>query len=224
MTRETELYSPIKAFLEAQGYEVKSEIGAADVVAMRGDEGPVIVEMKTRFSLSLFHQGVARLAVADHVYLAVPRSTGRGFQKALKENVALARRLGLGLLSVRLRDGFVEAHCDPGPYAPRPSKPKRARLLREFSRRVGDPNVGGATRVGLVTAYRQDAIRCATYLAKHGPSRGAAVKAATGVEAATRMMRDDHYDWFERIATGRYALSPKGLAEITAYPELAPVA
>jgi hypothetical protein len=132
--------------------------------------------------------------------------------------------LGLGLLSVRLRDGFVEAHCDPGPYAPRPSKPKRARLLREFSRRVGDPNVGGATRVGLVTAYRQDAIRCATYLAKHGPSRGAAVKAATGVEAATRMMRDDHYDWFERIATGRYALSPKGLAEITAYPELAPVA
>ncbi len=66
-------------------------------------------------------------------------------------------------------------------------------------------------------------MRCGRYLAKRGPSRGAAVKAATGVEAATRMMRDDHYGWFGRIAKGRYALTPKGLAEITAYPELAPV-
>ena len=37
-----------------------------------------------------------------------------------------------GNISVRLTDGFVEIHCDPAPYAPRKSKPRKARLLREF--------------------------------------------------------------------------------------------
>lgn len=210
MVKETELYPPVKAYLEGQGYEVKAEVGAADLVAVRADEDPVIVELKTRFSLALFHQGVERLALADFVYLAVPRGQGRGFGKALKANTALCRRLGLGLLTVRLRDGFVEAHCDPGPYAPRISKPKRQRLLREFSRRVGDPNTGGATRVALVTAYRQDALRCAAHLATHGPARGRDVRDATGVERATEIMRADHYGWFERVQTGVYALTPKG--------------
>jgi hypothetical protein len=216
MVKETELYPPVKAYLEGQGYEVKAEVAGADVVAQRGSEGVVIVELKTRFSLALFHQGVARLAVSDVVYLAVPGQTGRMFQKALAENVKLARRLGLGLLTVRLKDGFVEVHCDPGPYAPRISKPRKARLLREFARRVGDPNTGG-TRGGIVTAYRQDALSCAAYLAREGPSKGAVVKAATGVERATTIMRDDHYGWFERVETGVYALTPKGAEGLTAY-------
>ena len=217
MVKETDLYPPVKSYLEAQGYEVKAEIGAADIVALRPGEEPVIVELKTRFSLALFHQGVERLALADIVYLAVPRGRGRAFQKALKANVKLARRLGLGLLTVRLSDGFVEVHCDPGPSSPRISKPKRQRLLREFARRAGDPNSGGATRVGLVTAYRQDALRCAAHLARCGPSTGRAVKAATGVEKATEMMRADHYGWFERVATGVYALTPKGAEGLETY-------
>lgn len=217
MVKETDLYPPIKAFLEGQGYTVKAEVGAADLVALRGDDDPLIVELKTRFSLTLFHQGVDRLALADLVYLAVPRGSGRGFQKALTANSALCRRLGLGLLTVRLRDGFVEPHCDPGPYAPRISKPKRQRLLREFSRRVGDPNTGGAARVGRVTAYRQDALRCAAHLAAKGPCRGRDVKDATGVERATEIMRADHYGWFERVGVGVYALTPKGQAGLAAY-------
>ncbi|WP_071672849.1 DUF2161 domain-containing phosphodiesterase [Nioella nitratireducens] len=217
MVKETELYGPVKAYLEGQGYEVKAEVGAADLVAVRENEEPVIVELKTRFSLALFHQAVARQGLTDLVYVAVPRGTGRGFLKALKENTALCRRLGLGLITVRLRDGFVEAHCDPGPYAPRISKPKRQRLLREFSRRVGDPNTGGATRVALVTAYRQDALRCAAHLAEHGPSRGRDVKAATGVDRATTLMRDDHYGWFDKVEKGIYALTPKGAEGLALY-------
>lgn len=34
--RETDLYGPVKSFLEGQGYVVKSEVGVADVVALRG--------------------------------------------------------------------------------------------------------------------------------------------------------------------------------------------
>ena len=82
--RESELYPPVKAFLEGQGYEVKAEVGAADVVACRApDEDPVIVEVKTGFSLTLFHQGIARQSLSDAVYLAVPLGSGQRSQVRL---------------------------------------------------------------------------------------------------------------------------------------------
>ncbi|MFG6516017.1 DUF2161 domain-containing phosphodiesterase [Sulfitobacter sp. 1A13496] len=208
--RETDLYPPIKAFLEDQGYVVKAEVGAADVVAVRGAEPPVVIELKLGFSLALFHQCLARLKVADDVYLAVARQPGKRFAKAVKDNVTLARRLGLGLITVRLSDGLVEVHCDPGPYAPRKNAKRAALLLREFARRQGDPNDGGQTRAGLVTAYRQDALKLAVYLFEAGASKGADVARATGISAATRMMRDDHYGWFEKVDKGIYGLTPKG--------------
>ena len=215
--KETDLYLPVKTFLQGQGYEVKGEVGAVDVMGLRGGDDPVIVELKTGFSLSLFHQGVERQAVSDDVYICVPRGKGRAFQAALKRNLALCRRLRLGLLTVRLRDGLVEAHCDPVPYRTTKSKARRGRLLREFQRRVGDPNSGGQTRVGLVTAYRQDAILCASYLADNGPCKGAVVAGATGVAVATRIMAADHYGWFERVSTGVYQVTPKGRDDVKLY-------
>ena len=208
--RETELYPPIKSFLEGQGYEVKAEVGPADVMACRDGDDPVIVELKTGFSLAHVHQGVARQSVSDAVYLAVPRKTGRPFQSQLKSMKTLCRRLGLGLITVRLKDDLVEVHCDPGPYRPRENKRRKGHLLREFARRTGDPNTGGATRQGLVTAYRQDALRCAAFLSEHGPSRGAEVARQTGVTQATRMMADNHYGWFERVERGVYGLGETG--------------
>ncbi|MEN8981325.1 MAG: hypothetical protein ABF255_04070, partial [Planktotalea arctica] len=108
--RESDLYAPVKSFLEAQGYEVKGEVGKLDVMAMRGDEPPVIIELKTGFTLSLFHQGVERLSICDRVYICVPRPKGKAGLKSIKNNKALCRRLGLGLLTVRTCDNFVEAH------------------------------------------------------------------------------------------------------------------
>jgi len=203
--------------MTAQGYDVKAEIGAVDVMAVRGDEDPIIVELKTGFTLSLFQQAVDRQKITNDVYLCVPRTSGGAFSKALKANIPLCRRLGVGLLSVRLRDGFVEAHCDPAAYRPTKNAKRKGRLLREFQRRVGDPNRGGQTRVGLVTAYRQDAISCAQYLLENGATKGAAVAKATGVVTATRTMAADHYGWFERVATGVYQLTPQGLAGYAAF-------
>jgi len=212
MEREQDLYAPVKALLEAQGYAVKGEIGAADVVALRGEEPPVIVELKLRFSLALFHQAIERLKVSDTVYVAVARPTGKTARRALKDNLALCRRLGLGLITVRA-DGRTEVHCDPGPYAPRKSPSKSARLLREFSRINGDPNAGGATRGGLMTGYRQDALACVSYLQEHGPARGADIAKAKGVSRATHVLYTNHYGWFERVTKGVYSLTDKGRAE-----------
>ena len=209
MSRETDLYAPIKAFLTRAGWEVKGEVDVVDVMARRGDE-TLIVELKKGFSLALFHQGIDRLALTDHVYLAVPMKSGKPFARALKDNVKLARRLGLGIITVRARDAHVEVHCEPGPYAPRKSKRKQQKLLKAFDRLKGDPNDGGATRHGLVTGYRQDALRCARFLAVHGASKGSKVKDWAEVPDATRIMRSDHYGWFQRVETGVYDLTDAG--------------
>lgn len=217
--RETELYAPVKALLEDQGYEVKGEVGAADVVACRDGENPVIVELKTGFSLSLFHQAIDRLGLSDTVYVCVPRGTGRAFLKSLKNNKTLCRRLGLGLITVRLKDGLAEIHLDPAPYKPRKSKRKKTRLLKEFATRVGDPNTGGTTRKTLMTAYRQDALRCAGTLHSNGATKAAHVAEASGVAKARQIMSANHYGWFDRVETGIYELSPNGRRAIADYAD-----
>jgi hypothetical protein len=63
-----------------------------------------------------------------------------------------------------------------------------------------------------MTAYRQDALACAAHLAAHGASKGAAVRDATGVARATAILRDNHYGWFVRVATGIYDLTEAGAA------------
>lgn len=210
---ETELYAPVKTWLQARGFEVKAEVGGVDVMAVRDGEDPVIIELKTGFSLTLLQQAVARQAITDSVYVAVPRWQGRAGWKAFAGNIGLCKRLGLGVLSVRLTDGAVEVHSDPVPFQPRKSKPRKGQLLKAFSRLEGDPNVGG-TRGATVTVYRQDAEKCARFLQDHGASRGKDVAAATGVEKATHMMRVNHYGWFEKVEKGVYALSAAGVAAL----------
>ena len=172
----------------------------------------MVVELKLSFSLALVMQGVARQALFDTVYLAVPLGP-KGWALRYKDILALCRRLGLGLLAVRGQE--VEAHLDPGPYQPRRNAARAGRLLREFSRRVGDPNTGGTTGIRRVTAYRQDALRCLSVLAG-GPMKAASVAAATGVARAAVLMRDDHYGWFERVERGIYSLTPQGQAALQA--------
>jgi len=212
---ETALYAPVKTLLEGQGYTVKGEVGPADVVAVRGDEPPVIVELKTAFSLSLIHQAIARQTITDTVYVAVPRKPGRAAWTALKNNRTLCRRLGLGLITVRLEDGFTEILCDPAPYRPRRNTRRRTRLLREFARLDGDPNTGGSTRRHLVTAYRQDAAKVADHLARNGPTKASDAAKATGVPTARAIMADDHYGWFTRVERGIYTLTNEGRAQNT---------
>ncbi len=162
--RETDLYPPIKAFLEGQGYSVKGEVTDCDVVAMRADEEPVVVELKTTFTLPLVFQGMRRQTITDLVYLAVAAPNGASLWRRHSRDIAkLCRVLGLGLITVRPADRGprVEVHLDPAPYRPRKNKRRRAKLLGEFQRRVGDPNQGGTSRRPIVTAYRQDALKCA---------------------------------------------------------------
>ncbi len=215
--KETQLYAPVKRYLEARGYCVKGEIGACDVMAVKGDDDPVIIELKTGFSLSLFQQGIDRQKVTDAVYLAVPRGTTRAWRSSLRDNRALCRRLGLGLILIRLKDGRVDVVCDPAPYRPRKMKARKQRLLAEFERIEGDPNTGGSIKGKRMTGYRQDALRVAIDVNCEGPSKGAMVAKRTGVEIATRIMYANHYGWFERNADGFYGLTERGQKDVDAH-------
>jgi hypothetical protein len=199
---ETDLYAPVKRFLERQGYAVKAEVRSCDVVALRGDEPPVIVELKTAFSLQLIYQAMDRLTLTDTVYVAVARPK-RGVPS---EAVKLCKRIGVGLIVVAA-SGNVEVLADPLPYTPRKNAKRRRLLLREFAARKGDPNVGGCTGVKLMTAYRQDAVLCAEYLRAHGPSRVRDIREMTKVDRAANILRDNHYGWFVREARGIYGLT-----------------
>lgn len=216
--RETELYAPVKAFLEAQGYDVKAEIKDCDVVAVREGAEPVIVELKLQLSLALLLQGVDRQQISDHVYVCVPSGKGARWASQVKDAVRLCRRLGLGLLSVR--NGAVLAHIDPGPYAPRKFKRRRDLLLREFQNRIGDPNTGGQVKRKIITAYRQDALRLAMHIAIVGSIKPAVARKELGVEKAATILQADHYGWFERVERGVYGLRPHGVEALETYADV----
>ncbi|MCA0245329.1 MAG: DUF2161 family putative PD-(D/E)XK-type phosphodiesterase [Proteobacteria bacterium] len=204
MSLESDLYAPVKALLEGQGYVVKGEVRGCDVVAVRGAEPPVVVELKRAFGLGLVLQGVDRLALTDLVYLAVGQ-----WPKQMKNVKKLCRRLGLGLIVVG--GDKADVVIDPAPYLPRKNKRKVGRMLGEHARRVGDPNLGGqAMRAPLMTAYRQQALRCAELLALNGPMKLAAMRAAADVPNVASILQSDVYGWFERVERGVYAITPKG--------------
>lgn len=217
--KETDLYPAIKALFEGQGYEVKGEIGAADVVARRGKEDPVVVELKTGFSITLIHQAIERQAITDIVYIAIAKGSGKRFEKSLKQNIALSKRLGIGLITVRMRDQLVEVHLDPAPYTPRKMPRRKAKLLREFDQRVGDPCVGGSSKRTLMTAYRQKALRCAMYLNDNGATRAAEVARSTDNTKARTLMAKDHYGWFRKVDRGVYDLTKASAAALIKYTD-----
>jgi hypothetical protein len=211
---ETALYPPVKAFLERLGYTVKGEVRGCDLVALGPGEPPLVVigELKLGLSMELILQAVDRLALADDVWLAVPL-TRRGRDQDARAR-KLCRLLGLGLLTVNLRTGHVVPVCEPAPFQPRPNLRRRGLLLREFTRRAGDPNEGGANRRKLMTAYRQQALAIATAMLE-APRRPRDLR-PDAPDAATILARNV-YGWFARESRGIYALTDAGRSEASAW-------
>ncbi|MCL6602672.1 MAG: hypothetical protein K6T94_07350 [Paenibacillus sp.] len=233
---ETELYAPLKVFFEKQGYEIKGEVRTCDMVGIRmNDDQPLIVEMKKSFNLSLLLQGVERLKLSPNVILAVERCRDKkgAVNQRWGELSELCRRLGLGLMTVifyKTKPPLVEVLVEPGEIPPvrRISGRRQERLLYEFHERSGDYNTGGSTRVKLVTAYREKALRVAVALQEieADPSRlvlkptgttPAELRKRSGVPGAAAILQNNYYGWFIRIMRGRYSLTPAGVSALTEY-------
>lgn len=217
MTREADLYSPVKLMLENKGYEVKAEVNGCDVVGIKSDAPTVIVELKLNFSLELLLQGIDRQTITDDVYLAVPApdtpTKRKNWRVRQKGYLKLCRKLGLGLMQVSIipeNDGGVIVLLDPKLYVPRKNIRKNAKLIAEFQDRSGDPNIGGINRTKIMTAYRQDALRCAAILATKDEMKVTDIREDSGVAKAASILQKNHYEWFERTARGVYSLTLTG--------------
>lgn len=213
--KETDLYPPVKQLLESQGYEVKGEVHDCDVVAVRADEMPVIVELKRTLSLSVVLQAVGRLSISGYVYIGIPQQS-KSLRSKKKHIIKMLRMLGLGLMLIdnKKKRGGVNIILDPGDYRPRRSEHRKQRMLGEFNKRVGDPNSGGSSkRRGVMTAYRQRAINIAHFLNEHGASKASRIAQILDEPKARVILYKDVYGWFDRVSRGVYDLSPRGSRE-----------
>jgi hypothetical protein len=213
---ETALYLPVKRFLEKLGFTVKGEIGGCDLVALSGDEPPIVVigELKLSFNLELILQAVDRAGACDEVWLAAKFSErGKGRESDARYR-NLCRRLGFGMLAVT-KSGVVEVIVSPT-TVPRRDLKRRSRLIAEHRKRQGDPALGGSTRAPIMTAYRQQALACASALL-HGPRKVRDLKPA--IPDAPKILLHNVYGWFDRVERGIYSLTDSGRAALKRWPQ-----
>ena len=219
---ESDLAAPVTAFLAVQGWTVRSEVKDCDVAAVRGSD-LLVVELKKALTLALLVQAVRRQRLTDTVYLAVPRpGSVWQWRRANRGVLHLLRRLELGLLFVSLAADHdpVEVVLQPRPLARRRKAAARRAVLEEVGQRSADYNTAGSTRRKLLTAYREQAIRIACYLAKSGGLSPKDLRAMGTGTKTQAILYDNVYGWFERVGTGTYRLAAHGARDIGAYPEL----
>ena len=135
--KESDLYLPLKRFLESQNYEVKGEVQDCDVLAVRDKEAPVVVELKLSLNLDVILQAVDRLSVTSKVYIGIPKHC-KILSRRRKHIIKLLKMLALGLVVIDpdVESGDVKVLLDPGEYRPRKSKYRQERLLGEFIRQL----------------------------------------------------------------------------------------
>lgn len=220
--KETDLYPPLRDYLVANGYTVRSEVEGCDIAAKKDDE-LVLIEIKRSFSTALLAQAVLRQRITPSVYVAIPKPTAPQATKKLRDIKRILRRLELGLILVNLRakPKRVDLAFHPTPFAQRMNKREQAAVLREINGRTLDLNRGGANRTKIVTAYRENAIQIACCLERFGPMSPAELRAMDTGPKTRAILYDDVYGWFDRIGHGVYELRPKGKSALKQYPDLA---
>jgi hypothetical protein len=149
--KETDLFPPVKNWLEERGFEVYSEVQPAsydkraDVVGVH-ESIVAVVEMKTHLSLALMDQAVSWLGRAHYVYVAVPVQSGKGVGEYAER---VARREGIGLLEIKRPClDYVRCHIKPKFYR-RISVNWQDILLPEHQEIAGGHSGGG-----YITQYR----------------------------------------------------------------------
>jgi len=223
--RETDLYGPVREYLESLGYNVQGEVNGCDLAAIMGEE-LVIVELKTSFNLKLLIQAVKRQRAADSVYVAIPYPRGGPGTAGWRDMCMLLRRLELGLITVsqNRKAKQVEIHFHPNTFdrlkSQRANKKVRHHIIREAVSRSGQYNTGGSNKKKLITAYREQAIHIACCLMKHGQLSPAQLKKLGTCEKTPNILRDNHYGWFSKVSRGVYVLNDCAHEFLDGYPEL----
>ena len=216
--RETNLFAPVKNFLEELGYAVQGEIGDCDVVALRREE-ILAVELKLRLNIDLLIQASRRLSITPNVYIALPIEVAGSRRRKWADCKRILRLLGFGVLLVNLSPSSqpVQVLFDPAPWRPRPDARKRSRLLEEFKQRRDRLTQGGVAGKRIMTVYREQAVLILLILQRLENASPAQIRRLCSVEKTARILRDNHYGWFEKISRGLYTSSAYGKEVVADY-------
>lgn len=215
---ESDLYGPVRDYLEHLGYEVKGEVKDCDIAALRDGE-LIVVELKRGFTLELIYQAMDRQRVADGVYVAVPLPRRGYMSPHMQEMKSLCRRLELGLIFVGFTSkgiGQVDVAVHPKEAsAPRRDRRRRLAVIREHEHRTGSANTGGVTRKKILTVYKEQALLVAKLLRDHGPMRAEDVRKLGGPANTGVILGRNALGWFDReldAGGSRYLYRPNGKA------------
>jgi len=103
MVKESDLYDPVKAWLEDKGWEVYAEVsgwhGVADIVGKQS-AAYCVVEMKTRLSHEVIDQAIRWVGWAQYIFIAIPQHKKR-LPKYLSN---LFKEKGIGVIHVHVSD------------------------------------------------------------------------------------------------------------------------
>ncbi len=218
--KESDLYNPLKKYLEKQGYALGAEVKDCDLVALKGDE-MILIELKTSVTLSLVIQAARRKDISDSVYIAVPVAPGKKSLPNAKGLKNLLRKLEVGLIVVRFMKTKtrVEVLLHPAPYEKKVRRKKQAAILREVNGRYGEFHKGGIPSTEeRITAYRQECIRLAWLLNELGEASPAGLrKKSARPDKVQPILANNIYGWFERVRKGVYRINEAGVKALQRY-------
>lgn len=224
--RESDLYQPVKDYLDSLGYDTKGEVKSCDITAIKGDE-LIVVELKKGFTMELIYQALNRQKIADSVYVAVPIPK-RGYNDPrYKDMVNLCKRLELGLILVGFTSSGkaqIDIAINPAPTrAIQRDKKKRMAILTEHNGRTGSANTGGVTRRKIITVYKEQALFILKLLSENEELSAKQLRELSGVDKTSSILRMNYYKWFEKIGSGRntsYKVTNEGVKALKEYKDL----
>lgn len=216
--KETDLYNPIKRWLESNGCSVKAEIHDLDVVAMLGDDHIIAVELKKKLNLEVINQAVLRQKIADYTYIAVEHDFKAYDSKRFQDTLNTLKRLEIGLITINFRAVEPEVYVmlEAVPFdrsrSVNSAKKAKARLIKEFHRRSGDYNNGGSSKTKIMTGYREECLRIAWLLNQNETLTTKEIRDLFPTcTKTTILLNQNYYNWYERVARGEYRISELGV-------------
>ncbi len=219
--RETDLYEPLRDYLERHGYMVRGEVKQCDVTATKGED-LILIELKRGLTIQLLVQATRRQRITDSVYVAIPFPKGGLAGKTWRGTRHVLRRLELGLVLVHLdsEPPRVTVALHPTPFKRKKRRDERRAIIEEMAGRSGDYNRGGSVGAKLVTAYRERAIHVACALERAGPASPKELRALGTGPKTQSILYHNYYEWFDRIGKAEYALNQQGANALDDYPDL----
>jgi hypothetical protein len=220
--KESDLYDPIKDYLEGLGYKVNGEIHSCDIVAQKETE-LLVVELKKQLNLEVILQAAERQKIAETVYIAVLKPDNFKKDAKYKRICHLLRRLEIGLLLVNFKKttASVEVVQIADVFDRHKSRlqnhKKKKKIENEFLRRK-TKTTGGVNKTKVMTSYKEDAILIAKEMETLDNCKPKAlIYIGLPLNRIQSILYKNYYGWFNRIDKGVYEIADQWLIEKEMY-------